>query len=257
VVSFGAAGIVIRKFFRHQLTIQPLPTSDRTKIVLTSRPDDYLGPGDIVLALSRRIRVSVVGAPPPPPAKDPASLVQIARVERAARVDGRAVLIVDVMGDKDIPNRSPNTPLDDIVFTVVDKQVVKEISKLHEKLIGQALASLALLAAPVYGLKKLSDFVLLDPAAPSPVHVSPASIDIKIGFRTSMPTGLKDSIESHFAELFGTPDLERVMRLYGDSCGARDRSVNSRAPTLDQYYTLVQWFIRKQLGNITALTLKT
>jgi hypothetical protein len=148
----------------------------RTKIVLTSRSDAYLGPADIVVALSRRVRISVTGAPPPPPAKDLASLVQTARAERAVRVNGRPILIVDVIGDKDIPNRSSNTPLDDIVFTVVDKQVVKEISKLHEKLIGQALASIAVLAAPIYGLKKLSDFVLLDPATPFAYLLFPSRV---------------------------------------------------------------------------------
>jgi hypothetical protein len=192
-------------------------SDSRTKILLASRPDAHLGPADILVALSRRVRISVAGAPPPPPAKDLASLVQIAHEERAARLNGRPVLIVDVIGDKDIPNRSPNTPLNDIVFTVVDKQVVKDISKLHEKLVGQALASLALLAAPIYGLKKLSDFVLLDPATSSPVHVSPAGIDIKIGIRSSMPPGLKESIELQFAELLGAPDLETAMRLYADS----------------------------------------
>jgi hypothetical protein len=116
-----------------------LKTQDsRSKIVLTSRPDAYLGPADVEVALSQRVRVSVAGAPTPPPAKELASLVQIARAERAARVSERPVLIVDLIGDKDIPNRSPNTQLEEIVFTVVDRQSVKDIAKLHEKFIGQA-----------------------------------------------------------------------------------------------------------------------
>jgi hypothetical protein len=227
-----------------EITLLNTPDS-RANIMLTSRPDAYLGPADVLMALSRRVRISVAGAPPPPPVQDLASLVQIARAERAAPVNGRPVLVVDVIGDRDFPNRSPNTPLDEIVFTVVDKQVVKDISKLHEKLIGQALASLALLAAPIYGLKKLSDFVLLDPASPSPVHVSPAGIDIKIAFRSSMPTELKESIESRFADLLGVPDLETVMRLYADSLIQNEDYLRSFLAA----WTAIEVFTNKVFGQ--------
>lgn len=220
-------------------------SDNRTNIVVTSRPDDYLGPADISLALRRRVRFTVKGAPPPPPAKDLASLVQIARAERAARVNGRPVLIVDVIGNRDFPNRSQNTPLDEIVFTVVDKQVVKEVSKLHEKLIDQTLAGLAFLAAPIYGLKKLADCVLLDPATPSPVYVSPAGFDIKIDHRTSLPTGLKESIELGFPDMVGARDLERVMRLFADSLAQNDDYLRSFLAA----WTAIEVFTNKVFGQ--------
>jgi hypothetical protein len=189
------------------------------KFALTSAPDSFLADADISAARGAILgsRITVAGAPPPPPVAPMDVILERIRLERKTRLNGRMVFVCLFEGRTNAITSFPQgTEGQDSL--ILRQAAIDNITGKDEKGIDRALASLFVAEASVVRCELLAQSLTLTGADGSKRIVEPFDMSLSMVTRRGIGAEKEAEIKNRFTRCFDSNrDLKTVTWLLSDS----------------------------------------
>jgi hypothetical protein len=243
--AFIAEGTLARKSQEIVLFDEP---GEGMRFVLSGAPDSYLTDSDKISAAGLRVfsRITVAGAPPPPPMKAVGEIVDEIRSKRRQLLDNRMVLVCQIDDTADPLNAPGSCVVEGDRFAFINRGEVDKIIKKHEREIYRALASLFAADPLVMSFEPLAEsfkFTSREGLETLAVTLGGTASCVT---RTGTDAEKENKVKRGFERCFRSDkNLKTVTRLLSDSLLAKDDKLRSFLAA----WTSLEIFARKFYKN--------
>jgi hypothetical protein len=213
------------------------------KFVLTSAPDSLLADADLSAARGAILqsRITVAGAPPPPPVATMDVILERIRSQRKTHLNGRLVLVCQFEGTTDAMTSFPQTR-EGQEFVIMNRAQIQKITEKDEKEIDRAVAGLFVADASIVGCESHAQSLTMIDANGSERLVQLFDMSVSSVTRRAIAADKEAEFKSRFARCFNSnSDIKTVTRLLSDSLLAEGNKLRGFLAA----WTALEIFIKK------------
>ena len=225
--AFIAEGTLARESQEIVLFDEP---GEGMRFVLSSAPDSYLTDADKIVAAGVTVlsRITVAGAPPPPPSKPLGVIVDEIRAEREKLLNQRMVLVCQFDGTADPLKIHVRSEVEGDTFSTFNRSEIEKITGKHEKAIERAITSLFAADALIVRFEALAEsFRFADSDGLEILAVAFGGYVSSVR-RTGIDREMEVKLKTQFQRCFRSDkNLNTVTRLLSDSLLAKEDKLRS------------------------------
>ena len=245
VRAFIVEGLFAREAQEILLLDEP---GEGRRFVLTSAPDSFLADADISAARGAILgsRITVAGAPPPPPLAPMEVILERIRSERKTRLDGRLVLVCQFEGTTDAITSFPQGA-EGQDSLILSQAAIDNITGKDEKDIDRAVASLFVAEASVVRCEPLAEGLTLISADGSKRVVQLFDMSLSMVTRRGIGAAKETEIKNRFTRCFNSNwELKTVTGLLSDSLLAKSNKLRGFLSAWTALEIFVKKFAKKE-----------